>query len=250
MANRQVILPRLDAAFAYFLGLLLGDGYVGDERNSVIYLVGHLTDEREYYDRVVIPLISRLFGIHPYSYVRKGQQAYAVHFKSNLLVEYLRSEIGFPIRGVTKLIPRVVMNSPTCIKKAFLAGMFDSDGSLFFSLKSYGSYRYPTVEIKSVDKSIVEDLAELLGELGLRASLRRSAESWVVAVYGDAQLRKWMDLIGSHNIKHLSKYLLWKKSGSCPPHTSMPERLEALRLDKESFYPALLERTGIDVSSF
>jgi len=58
--------------FAYFLGVLLGDGSTGSTRRPSIYLVGDLVEERGYYDYVLIPLIRVLFKISPYSYVRKG----------------------------------------------------------------------------------------------------------------------------------------------------------------------------------
>jgi len=203
-----VLLPQLDTRFAYFLGLLLGDGYVGDIRDSLLYMVGHLIDERDYYDRLVIPLISKLFGLYPHTYVKKGQLAYAINFYSINLIKYLRSEIGFPVHDLPKVVPRIILVSSEAIKKAFLAGLFDADGCLVFSLKSYGSYCYPTIEIKSVDKSIIEAVFTMLGELGFRATIRKSAESWVASVNGKAQLQKWMTSIGSHNIKHLSKYLL------------------------------------------
>jgi intein/homing endonuclease len=248
--RHQVLLPQLDTTLAYFLGLLLGDGCIGDTRNSLFYMVGHLIDERDYYDRLVIPLITKLFGLQPHSYVKRGQLAYAVSFHSINLIEYLTSEIGFPAPDLPKTVPGTILGSSEVIKRAFLAGLFDADGCLVFSLKSYGSYRYPTIEIKSVDKSIVESVFTMLGELGFRATIRKSAESWVASVNGEAQLEKWMTSIGSHNIKHLSKYLVWKNCGSCPPYTNVPERLKTLHLNLDSFYPALLERTKIDINSF
>ncbi len=50
--------------FAYFLGVLLGDGSVGSARVPSIYLVGDLVEERGFYDYVLIPLISALFNIN------------------------------------------------------------------------------------------------------------------------------------------------------------------------------------------
>ncbi len=247
--RNQLLLPRLDTTLAYFLGPLPGDGYVGDIHVSLLYLVGHLVDERDYYDRLVIPLVSKIFGLRPHAYIRRGQLAYALQIHSIKLIEYLRSEIGFSTRGMPKVVPQIILASSAAIKRAFLAGLFDADGCLVFA-KSHGSYRYPRIEIKSVDKSIAGAVHRMLCELGFRATIRKSAESWVVTVNGDAQLEKWMTSIGSHNIKHLSKYLVWKEFGSCLPHTTMPERLEALHLNLDNFYPTLLERTGIDINFF
>lgn len=247
---KQVTLPKLNSRFAYFLGLLLGDGCLGAMRAPVIHLVGDLIDERDYYDRIVVPLISRLFGRNPHPHIKKGQQAYAVEFYSRQLVEYLVSEIGFPGQGMPKSIPQIIRTSSAKIKRSFLCGLFDADGSLIFSLKSYGSYCYPAVEIKSVDRTIIEVAREMLLGLGLRATIRKSAESWVVSVNGTVQLERWMKLIGSHNIKHLSKYLLWRNAGPWFPHTKTPERLMALHLNYENFYHELQSRTGLDALSF
>jgi intein/homing endonuclease len=247
---RQVLLPKLNESFAYFLGFLLGDGGVGPNSKPVLYLVGDLDDERDYYDRVLIPLISRLFGITCRPHIKKGQRAYTVMFYSRKVLEHLRTAVGFPGHGVAKFIPEIIRKGSENIRRAFLCGLFDADGSIIFSLKSYGSYCYPTIEIKSVDRAIVDVAREMLVELGFRASVRKSAESWVVAMNGEDQLVMWMKLIGSHNIKHLSKYLLWKERGTCPPYTKVPERLSSLHLNCDNFYSELNQRTGINALEF
>lgn len=196
MDQRQVKLPRVDGSFAYFLGVLLGDGSVGSPSRPIIYLVGHSIDERDYYDKVIIPLITKLFGIKPYSYLRKGKLAYATHFRSRSLVEYLASKIEFPTQGRTKFIPGLIRNSSPEIKRAFIAGLFDSDGCLVLSKKTYRTYCYPTVEIKSINKPVISYVSETLKELGFRASIRKSAESWVSSVNGSEELDRWMSLIG------------------------------------------------------
>ena len=55
------------------------------------------------------------------------------------------------------------------------------------------------------------------------------------------QLEYWMKSIGFNSRKHLTKYLIWKKSGFCPPYTSLPQREQILNeeLDPYSFYKAL-----------
>ena len=246
---KEVILPALTERFAYFLGFMLGDGAVGALSDPYIKADGDLIDERNYYDKVLVPLISTLFGVTVRPRIKKGQQAYEVSFARKRLVEYLESKVGFPNLGKAKSIPNAIRKGGTEIKRAFLCGLFDANGTLVFSLKSYGSYCYPTVEIKSVDRVIVDTVKEMLDELGFRASIRKSAESWVVSVNGEVELDRWMRIIGSHNIKHLTKYLVWKEHGSCPPHTKVPERLIALHLSYDNFYSELLSRTGIDALS-
>ena len=115
------------------LGMLLGDGSVGSPERPTIYMVGHLVDERGFYDYLVIPLIVELFPVRPYSYVRNGKNAYAVHFKSRRLIEYLVSEIGSPSSQGLKFLPKVVHSLPDSGKCSFIRGLFDSDGTLVFS---------------------------------------------------------------------------------------------------------------------
>lgn len=247
---RQIQLPELSVPLAYFLGFLLGDGFLGAINKPTVSFSGDLVDEPDFYSKVVIPLISKLFGIRVHPYNKRGQQAFSISMYSRQLVEHLNSKFGYPEHGSAKLIPQIIRASGPSLKRAFLCGLFDADGTLVFSLKSYGSSCYPTIEIKSVDRAIIDTAREMLIELGFRASIRKSAESWVVSVNGKAQLEQWMKLIGSHNIKHLSKYLLWKAAGSVFPHTKTPERLTSLHLNYENFYHELQLRTGIDALSF
>jgi hypothetical protein len=214
---------------AYFLGVLLGDGSVGSEQRPTIYLVGDLVEERGFYDYVLIPLIRRLFKISPYSYVRKGKSAYAVHFKSRRLVEYLVSELDFPVGEVRKYLPSSIMSFPEGIRLAFIRGLFDSDGSMVFSRKTYGAYKYPTIEIKTVSYRLGLSVKQVLVTAGFRTSLNRSAESWVVRTNGKKMLELWMNKIGSRNVKHLTKYLVWKKAGFCPPKTTVLGRMRILK---------------------
>lgn len=249
MLRVGVVLPSLNRAFAYFLGFLLGDGFVGDKHNHLIYLVGHLTDERDFYDRVMVPLVKDLFNIAPRAFVKPGQDAYAVCFGSVQVVRYLKA-IGFPLVAFRKFIPEVILRASPEIIRSFLQGLFDADGCLVFARRNYKTHRYPTIEIKSVHKEVADCVARMLTELGFRAPVRKSAESWVVSINGDAQLDKWMTEIGSRNIKHLSKLLVYRRFGSCPAHTTTPERLRKLAVGFEGFYLALLKETGINVLSF
>ena len=57
-------------------------------------------------------------------------------------------------------------------------------------------------------------------------------------MYGEKNLKLWMDKINFNNFKHLSKYLIWKQYGFCPPKTNLKQREEILseKLDPYSFY--------------
>jgi intein/homing endonuclease len=114
-----------------------------------------------------------------------------------------------------------VTSSPERIGLAFIRGLFDSDGSMVFSRKTYRAYKYPTIEIKTVSYRLGLSVKQVLLTAGFRSSLNRSAESWVVRTNGEKMLELWMNKIGSRNVKHLTKYLVWKKAGFCPPKTTV-----------------------------
>ena len=46
-----------------------------------------------------------------------------------------------------------------------------------------------------------------------------------IYISGKENLKKWMKFIGFSNEKHLTKYLIWKKFGFCPPNTTLKQRL-------------------------
>jgi intein/homing endonuclease len=173
-------------------------------------------------------MITSLFKINPYCYVRKGKSAYAIHFKSKRLVEYLVSQLDFPSGGVRKFLPRPVISFPIRIRLAFIRGLFDADGSIVFSRKTYREYEYPAIEIKTVSRRLGVSVRQLLRDAGFRTSLNKSAESWVVRVNGKVMLELWMEKVGSRNIKHLTKYLVWKKNHVCRPNTTVRERMDII----------------------
>ena len=100
---------------------------------------------------------------------------------------------------------------------------------MVFSRKTYREYKYPTIEIKTVSRRLGVSVRELLRTSGFGAFLNKSAESWVVRINGKEMLELWMKKVGSRNIKHLTKYLVWKKSSICPPKTTVQERMSILR---------------------
>jgi len=51
---------------------------------------------------------------------------------------------------------------------------------------------------------------------------------YYISISGVDGLEKWMNLIGIKNPVKLSRYLVWKKFGFCPPHTTLQQRKDIL----------------------
>ena len=180
-----------------------------------------------------MPLIRKLFRVNPYCYERKEKQAYALHFKSKQLAEYLADRIGFPTGSSGKYVPSAIESSSLKLRKAFIRGVFDADGCLSFSKSTYSTHKYPSIQIKNKSRPLLASVRKTLEGLGFRTSLTKSRESWALSTNGVEMLGFWMSVIGTSNEKHLSKYHVWKKLGYCPPGTTTPQRIEML--SKKSF---------------
>jgi LAGLIDADG-like domain len=148
--------------------------------------------------------------------------------KSKRLVEYPVSQLDFPSGHMRKYLTRPVASFPERIRLAFVRGLFDADGSIAFSRKTYREHKYPTIEIKAASRRLSVGIRNLLTDAGFRSSLNRSAENWTMRINGKAMLERWMERVGSRNIRHLTKYLVWKKDCVCPPNTTVSERMNMI----------------------
>ena len=50
-----------------------------------------------------------------------------------------------------------------------------------------------------------------------------------IFLYGEENLEKWINLIGFSNMKHKSKYLVWKKLGYSPPYSLTQDRIKIIK---------------------
>ena len=162
-------------------------------------------------------------------YKKKNQNAIAITFGSEKVLTYLTRELGVPLGQERKTVPKWIIEASMKVKIAFIRGLFDADGSLIFSKKHHQTEVYPSIELKSVDQEILEWVQRTLWELSFRATLGRSVESYVLRINGEEMLKRWMDVIGSSNIKHISKFQVWRRFGYCPPSTKVPDRIRFLK---------------------
>ena len=87
----------------------------------------------------------------------------------------------------------------------------DTDGTLFFSKKTYKLPIYPTLEIRTYSRKLACQLAESLCQNGFRARLRGNEKGgYHVALYGPKMLEKWVKEIGFSNPRHINKLRRFK----------------------------------------
>jgi len=217
---------------AEFLGILLGDGNLNKSSNCIT-IVGS-SEELDYYNHTVIPLIESLFEVKPKLRFRNDRNAIYIDFNSKQVMNYLSKEIGL-VRGNKKFahVPGIVKNNLKAIPH-FLRGLFDTDGCLKFSKQISQKNYYPRIQFCFNDAPFVHEVKDLLEKVGFNVGMWKDSRFNGLIFYqisGRDNLEKWMDSVGSNNTVQKTKYQIWKKYGFYIPKSSLKSRIEALNLN-------------------
>ena len=113
-----------------------------------ISITGNSITDKEYYDRFLIPLIKKLFDISPKYYKKKGQNTIELMLRYRELFNFL-IDTGFNVGPKDKIdiLPPIEKNND--LAKAFLRGLFDTDGSI-----SWKKEKYPVISIKQKSRKL------------------------------------------------------------------------------------------------
>ena len=129
--------------------------------------------------------------------------------QSKYAFDTLNKNLGiFAGRGKARnvKIPNTIIEKGWKYTKWVLRGIMDTDGTLFFSNKTYKVKIYPTIEIKTFSKDLASQINDLLKQKGFRAKMRGKQErGFDVALYGYNMLYKWINEIGFSNERHINK---------------------------------------------
>lgn len=217
------------------IGIHIGDGYLSMRKwKSSIhrdYCVCLSLEERMYREHVK-SLLRKLYSIEPRDEPRPNRNGFNINISSKQLALWKQS-IGFPV-GTKKdiVIPKMVLESKFVAD--CLRGIFDTDGSLTFKKKYKDRHYYPVIKIDNKSKPLILQISGLLDNLEINnytsldnevsnSNGTKSIKS-TVFVSGRNMLEKWFSVVGSNNYVHLSKFLVWKKFGFCPPRTTQEQR--------------------------
>jgi hypothetical protein len=228
-------------------GIHAGDGYLRNKNYNRELDISGSFEEQDYYDKGVIPLFSRVFGIKVIGRAFLSRRTYGFVIRDKTVVESMH-EIGFPYgsKSLSVRAPKFVMDAKNAdIKTGFMRGLFDTDGSLSFERKIGSGYcefkrthnYYPIIRFGTVSRGLADDIKKLLTDLELRYWVdfyRYKQVKWNdihrIWLRGQNAI-DWIEKVGIRNPSKLSRYLIWKKFGHCPPNTTYAERLSILSGD-------------------
>lgn len=158
--NKAVDFEKKDLPIKpYVMGLLLGDGYFGDDSSSVTFSNAE-ADVIEKLKEGLKDLVDVHFGgknVYRYSLVKKQGD------KFNKLKQILKELDLWKCRSLDKFIPRIYLESSIEDRQELLAGLLDTDGSI----SGRGASNFSTTSIK-----LVNDFIELVRSLGYRTTLK------------------------------------------------------------------------------
>ena len=241
---------NLTPELAEVLGIFAADGSMQDNH---ICMWGNIKEDKEYYDKVVCPLFSKIFNKEIIAHEKKINSVYGFYLCGKNAVEFLKS-FGFSKRKTyTVKVPEVIINcNDSNILAAFVRGFSDCDGG-FSLMKRKGKYiefkrkfhTYPRINIVSVSPDMIKGLSNLLKKLNIshtswienRKKLNERKVYWI-GIRGINKIEDWMNKIGFNNPAQHSRYLVWKKFGFCPSKSSIEQRQLILsdKLDPCSLY--------------
>ena len=237
---KRINIPKKDEKLAEFLGVCFGDGCICIDRKTHTYslfITGHLIDDELYIKNYLYQNIKLLFYIEPKIVNQKGNTL-LLYVRSKELVEFL-NRIGMQVGKKNNLkIPNWIKYDANFMK-AFLRGFTDTDGSLTFKKRYRKIHYYPTISISSINKNLIETARIFLNKNGFKSSkivktfdkidgYSKTYPHYRLFLYGEDNLEKWISLIGFTNMKHKSKYLVWKKLGHSPPYSITENRIKII----------------------
>ena len=219
--------------FPELVGIILGDGHIYHYPTHFIYgleISGNALEDKEFFERIA-DYIERLIRKRPKIHVKShklGKSLQLLVYGKKFAYMLIGKGIPFKNKSFTAIIPHKYL--PWRHSKHVLRGLFETDGSLYFS-KLNGKHSYPRLEIKSSSNQLIKQIFSILSKQGYNPHIvtKKSDKTSAVYLSGSHQIDKWAKEIGFGSKKNLSKYLLWKKLGYYLPKSNLEERLKRLR---------------------
>ncbi|MFH1445684.1 MAG: LAGLIDADG family homing endonuclease [Nanoarchaeota archaeon] len=143
------------------LGIHIGDGCLSKTNKYKEYaLLGDITEEREYYESHIIPMFNKVVmkpllnkKVVGKSYPSMGVFGFLI-FNSKIFEHYINLGIKSGPKTSMKL-PKLITNAKPDLQRAFLRGLFDTDGSIYFD-KNYSAkhneHRRPRIKWATTSK--------------------------------------------------------------------------------------------------
>lgn len=199
---RPIRRPKRNVELAEFVGIVMGDGGIS---NYQVVVTLHDTTDFEY-GTFVLHLAEKLFGVRPSVYHHAKYAANNIVISRRELVRFLH-RTGLPIGNKVRQqfdIPGWIKRSKK-LSVACVRGLVDTDGCVIIHrYRVRGQlYRYKKLSFTSRSHPLQQSVAKILVDLGMRARIA----GYDVRLDSITDMQKYFSLVGTHNPKHLKRYL-------------------------------------------
>lgn len=241
---------ELTAKHAELVGLHFGDGSLIQRKNTDrlrFQLRGDATSDREHYESFIIPLCNELIGFPILgklvcTILDKKLNSFGVSIESNKLKNFFE-ELCVPVGVKEELpIPKWIMDNSE-FSKAFVRGLFDTDGNIYYKKNNTAKSNLNTVglvSIVSTSNALILDSSKILNNLEIKHYIKKYVKkeeknAYKIEIYRPHH-KRFMEFIGSNNPKHLDKFEIGERFGFCPPRTTPIQRKQILKGELNPFY--------------
>lgn len=189
---KDISIPELDEDMAWFFGQLAGDGYVLCKKDSGQVSMACAGDNLLTRDR--LQKVLERFGVNIYQIDPTAKDnSYKLRVKSKQLASYLSA---FKQANTVLQIPPFILQGSSSQRAAYLAGLFDADGS----------YKTrPLLLASSVYPSFLKEAQAVAASLGIPTRLketRKAKGNWQTLyslhVVGTKARQTFQDLVSPH----------------------------------------------------
>lgn len=206
------------------IGAFIGDGMFNLYKNKLyqVEFSGDSNLDLDYYSKKIIPFIKTIIpNINPHIYKVKERNCVRIVFYSKDLFYFFKDNFKFvPGRKTyTVFIPEIIMNADESFIDSTIRGIFDTDGCVFLDKRKIYKGFYPRITLQTVSKPLYIQLKDYLSKhFKIYTAEFKNREVYVIEIYGENQLNKWMNKIGFSNKRHLDKIASVAQSWSRARH--------------------------------
>lgn len=209
---KQITIPKHSARLAELIGILMGDGHVGLYQVSVV-----TNSETDFQHALFIKkLFEDLFKVQVHINNRSDTKACEIIVSSKAVCHFFVGQ-GIPQGNKITLGVRVPswIQKKDLYRKSFVRGLFDTDGCVYLDTHRIGKKVYKNLGMAFANQSLplLSFFKETLESLGLHPTQKTKFR---VFLRRKEDIRRYFDLIGSSNEKHLKKvrqYFLTSQKG-------------------------------------
>jgi intein/homing endonuclease len=239
--SKEIKLPdEINIELAEILGVILGDGHLECNKkykSNTVYLLniaGSYSEDFDYYNIYFRKIFLNLFNIDFKIYMRRNDEL-VINIYSKIIANFFKF-LGVHPGNKTNFneIPLIILNSRSEIKRAFIRGVFDTDGSITFKKDYHGKHSSPVISIAMKSQKFIEQLRGFMKELGFTFSsckeeyfdkrVNKISVRYRLDFAGHKNLERYVKLIGFSNPRHLTKVSIFNKNGFYTPRTPYNER--------------------------